>query len=134
MILTICIGHLGKDAIVNQVNGKNVINFSVAHTKSYKNAQGQKIESTLWVDCAWWLDNTTVAQYLKKGTQVYVQGEPSVETYQTQDRQTRATFRIRVEQMQLLGSKQQNGQPAVPPPPPTDAGSASNDPADDLPF
>ena len=41
MLKIFAIGHLGKDATVNNVNGKNVINFSVAHTEKWNDAQGQ---------------------------------------------------------------------------------------------
>ncbi|KAK6020162.1 hypothetical protein OSTOST_14189, partial [Ostertagia ostertagi] len=46
------IGHLGKDCIVNTVNGKNVINFTVAHTEKYKDSQGNQQERTTWVEFA----------------------------------------------------------------------------------
>ncbi len=66
MIKLQVIGNLGKDCIVNTVNGKNVINFSVAHTEKYKDAQGNPKERTTWVECAYWTDRTGIAPYLKK--------------------------------------------------------------------
>jgi hypothetical protein len=66
MIKLLVIGNLGKDAIVNNVNGKNVINFSVAHTEKYKDAQGNPKDRTVWVECAYWTDKTAIAPYLKK--------------------------------------------------------------------
>ena len=51
MIKMQVIGHLGKDCIVNTVNGKNVINFTVAHTEKYRDSQGNNQEKTTWVDC-----------------------------------------------------------------------------------
>ena len=41
MIKMQVIGNLGKDCVVNQVNGKNVINFTVAHTEKYRDSQGK---------------------------------------------------------------------------------------------
>lgn len=76
-----CIGHLGKDATVNTVSGKNVINFTVAHTESYKKADGTKVENTTWLSCSYWNDSTAVAQYLKKGTLVYIEGLPAPRIY-----------------------------------------------------
>ena len=67
------IGHIGKDATVNEYNGKKVINFSVAHSEKYKDASGNVVNKSVWVDCAYWVESTAVAQYLKKGTQVYVE-------------------------------------------------------------
>jgi single-strand DNA-binding protein len=109
MIKLQAIGHLGKDAIVNNVNGKNVINFTVAHTEKFKDAQGVQKDRTIWVDCAYWTDRTAIAPYLKKGTQVYVEGNPDVRTYTTQDGRNGATLSLRVQTVQLLGSKNDDG-------------------------
>jgi len=61
MIKLQVIGNLGKDAQVNNVNGKTVINFNVAHTERYKDAQGNQKDRTTWVDCSYWTDRTAVA-------------------------------------------------------------------------
>lgn len=66
MIKLQVIGNLGRDCVVNNVNGKNVINFSVAHTEKFKDAQGQQKDKTTWVECAYWTDRTAIAPYLKK--------------------------------------------------------------------
>lgn len=104
MLKIAVIGHLGKDAVVNSVNGKNVINFSVAHSEKYKDQAGTQVEKTTWIECAKWGESTAVAPYLKKGTQVYVEGTPEVSTYQKNDGSTGTTLRCRVGLVQLLGS------------------------------
>ena len=109
MIKLQVIGNLGKDAIVNNVNGKNVINFTVAHTERFKDAQGNQKDKTTWVDCAYWTDRTAVAPYLKKGTQVFVEGQPDVRTYTTQDGRNGASLTLRVVSVQLLGGKSNEG-------------------------
>lgn len=109
MIKMQAIGHLGKDAAVNNVNGKTVINFNVAHTEKYKDAQGNQVDKTIWVDCSYWTDRTAVAPYLKKGTQVYVEGSPEVRTYTTQDGKQGASLTLRVLGVQLLGGKNEGG-------------------------
>ena len=48
MIKLQVIGNLGKDALVNNVNGKTVINFNVAHTERFKDAQGNQKDRTTW--------------------------------------------------------------------------------------
>jgi len=108
MIKLQVIGNLGKDCTVNTVNGKNVINFSVAHTEKYKDAQGTPKERTTWVECAYWTDRTGIAPYLKKGTQVYAEGFPDVRTYTTQDGRQGAALSLRVLNVQLLGSRSNN--------------------------
>lgn len=104
------IGNLGNDCRVNNVNGKNVINFSVAHTEKYTDAQGQVQQKTTWVDCAYWTDKTTVSQYLTKGKQVWVEGQPEAKTFQKVDQTTGVSLSCRVFQIQLLGGATQGQQ------------------------
>ena len=147
MIKLQVIGRLGKDCVVNAVNGKNVINFTVAHSEKFKDSQGNNQERTTWVDCAYWTDRTAVAPYLTKGQQVYVEGTPEVRTFTRNDGTNGATLTIRVREVQLLGGRdnaggnsggynqQESAAPAynnsrndVP------ASSGIGEPVDDLPF
>jgi single-strand DNA-binding protein len=139
MIKMQVIGNLGKDCVVNTVNGKNVINFTVAHTEKYRDSQGNNQEKTTWVDCAYWTDRTAVAPYLQKGTQVYVEGQPEVRSFTRGDGTAGASLSLRVREVQLLGRKGDNGGT-----PNMDAVSSNrqqaaapasvDDVADDLPF
>lgn len=113
MIKLLVIGHLGKDAVVNTVSGKSVINFAVAHSEKYKNAQGEQVEKSIWVDCAYWTDRVAIAPYLKKGTQVYVEGQPEATTYE-KDGKSYPKLTLRVLSVQLIGSKQSDGAQAAP--------------------
>lgn len=105
MIKMQVIGRLGKDCTVNTVNGKNVMNFTVAHSEKYKDSQGNLQEKTIWVDCAYWSDRTAVAQYLTKGTQVFVEGQPEARSFQRNDGTPGSSLSLRVREVQLLGSK-----------------------------
>jgi single-strand DNA-binding protein len=105
MIKLQVIGNLGKDCVVNLVNGKNVINFSVAHTEKFRDSMGNQKDRTIWVECAYWTDKTGITPYLKKGSQVYVEGTPDVRTYQTQDGRQGAALSLRISNVQLLGNK-----------------------------
>ncbi|HEY6503941.1 MAG TPA: single-stranded DNA-binding protein [Chitinophagaceae bacterium] len=145
MIKMQIIGRLGKDCIVNTVSGKNVINFSAAHSEKYKDSQGVLQEKTTWVDCAYWTDRTAVAQYLTKGTQVYVEGTPEVRTFTRQDGTTGASLSLRVREVQLLGSSRDSNSGIAPSyNSASAAGATSNtnvpvaseitEPIDDLPF
>jgi single-strand DNA-binding protein len=142
MIKLTAIGNLGKDAVLNNVNGKNVINFTVAHTEKFKDAQGNQKDKTIWVDCAYWTERVAIHPYLKKGTQVYVEGQPDVRSYTTKEGVNGATLSLRVASVQLLGSRPNEGgsgstgsyQSA-----PISSGSAPaaseiTEPMDDLPF
>jgi single-strand DNA-binding protein len=141
MIKMQIIGRLGKDCTVNTVNGKNVMNFTVAHSEKYKDSQGNLQEKTIWVDCAYWNDRTAVAQYLTKGTQVFVEGQPEARSFQRNDGTPGASLSLRVREVQLLGGKNDNAgggsyqqptasahQSNVP------SASDITEPVDDLPF
>jgi single-strand DNA-binding protein len=105
MIKLQVIGNLGKDCIVNTVNGKNVINFTVAHTEKFRDSQGNNQERTTWVDCAYWTDRTGISPYLTKGKQVYVEGTPEVRTFTRNDGTAGASLSLRVREVQLLGGR-----------------------------
>ena len=140
MVRMQAIGNLGKDAVTNTVNGKTVINFTLAHTEKGRDrdAQGNPKDKTIWVDCAYWTERTAVAQYLKKGTQIYVEGQPDIRTYTTQDGRQGASLTLRVGNLQLLGGRsgdassvdQGSSGGSIPPPPPVD-NAAGDEP---LPF
>ena len=143
MIKLQIIGNLGKDCIVKEINGKHVINFSVAHTEKFKDAQGNQKERTTWVECAYWTDRTAVAQYLTKGRTVYAEGSPEADAYTNKEGQAAATLRMRVQTVQLLGGNTETqgsnsgnvsnagmGTAPVVKTEPVNAGSA----VDDLPF
>jgi single-strand DNA-binding protein len=141
MIKMQVIGNLGKDCVVNTVNGKNVINFTVAHTEKYKDSQGNQQEKTTWVDCAYWVDRTAIAQYLTKGKQVYVEGQPEARSFQRNDGTPGASLSLRVRDVQLLGGRGDSGggsyqqQPASSSATSVSGGGETNDTAvDDLPF
>ena len=141
MIKLQVIGNLGGDCLQKEINGKTVINFNVAHSEKYKDSTGNLVERTTWVKCAYWTDRTGVAQYLKKGKTVYVEGAPEAEAYTNKEGQPAANIKLRVFNIQLLGGANENTQ--------TDDHHASSisssggnseiasmaeEPADDLPF
>lgn len=108
MIKLQIVGHLGADCIQKEVNGKNVINFNVAHSEKYKDAQGNPVEKTTWVNCAYWTDKSAIAQYLTKGQMVYAEGAPEADGYTNKDGAVAATLRLKVLNIQLLGGKTDN--------------------------
>ncbi len=103
MIKLQIVGNLGADCIQKEINGKTVINFNVAHTEKFKDAQGNLKERTTWVNCAYWTDRTAIAQYLKKGKLVFAEGSPEAEAYTNKENMPAATLRMRVRDIQLLG-------------------------------
>ena len=136
MIKMQVIGNLGKDCIVNTVNGKNVINFTVAHTEKYRDSQGNNQEKTTWVDCAYWTDRTGISPYLTKGKQVFVEGNPEVRTFTRQDGTSGASLSLRVREVQLLGGRGESGGSSYNDSSRTEVSASTdiNEPVDDLPF
>ena len=106
MIKLQVIGNLGRDCTVNNVNGRTVINFSVAHTERYRDSTtGELKPKTIWVECAYWTEKTAIAPYLKKGTQVYAEGTPDTRSYTTQSGENKISLTLRIQNVQLLGSR-----------------------------
>lgn len=102
------LGNVGRDAITRETNGRRAIGFSVAVNESYKDANGNKVENTTWYDCTIWREgqqSSKVADYLKRGQQVLIQGRPSVRSYQSQkDGKWYAALEVRVDKCELVGS------------------------------
>lgn len=136
------IGNIGQSATLKVVNSRTFINFSVAVNESYKTAEGTKVEKTTWIDCFKVVNDgrsTRVVDYLKKGTQVMVRGDVDINLYTNRSGQAAASLKLKIEKLQLLGSKSETATPqAQPQQPATQA--ADPDPfgkdsePDDLPF
>lgn len=104
MIKMQIIGFLGKDCEVKIHGIESVLNFSVAHTDKYKDGNGILVEKTTWVSCSWWVEKTTIAQYLKRGSQVYIEGFPEAKVWKKKDGDPQPFLNMRVFSLQLLGS------------------------------
>lgn len=84
MYKTTLTGNIGNDAEVKSFeNGQSVITFSVAHTEKWKDKQGVQQEKTEWIRCQMWKpsDKLTIAQYLKKGTKLLIEGRVSASSW-----------------------------------------------------
>lgn len=103
----ILLGNLGKDPELKQFEGDNVVaNITLATTESYKDKQGNKVENTEWHDLEIWGQQARIAlQYLKKGSQLYVEGKIKTEKWE-KDGHKFSRVKIRVTSFTMLGSKQ----------------------------
>lgn len=112
MLKTQVLGNIGGDAEIRNVNNdSSVISFSVAHSEKWKDAQGNQQERTTWVKCSKWVKagQTTLAQYLKKGTKVYVEGVPSASAWKNpNDGEAYSSLDLRVLFLELAGGAQTN--------------------------
>ena len=102
------IGHLGKDPEVRTFDsGKKMATFSIATTDSYKNQKGEKVQDTQWHTIVIWGKLADVAgQYLKKGSEVAVEGKLVHRVYETSAGEKRYITEINVNEMLMLGGKQ----------------------------
>lgn len=111
------IGHLGKDPEIRHLgNGSAVASFSVATTDKWKDkASGEDKERTEWHRCVvWGKQATNAAEWLSKGSLVYVEGQNETRKWEDNDGNTRYTTEIKVRRfmpLQKAGSKPQNKPP-----------------------
>jgi len=138
----ILVGNLGKDHEVRHLeNGASVANFSIATSETYKDKNGNRQEQTEWHNVVLWRGLAEIAEkYLRKGSQIYVEGKLRTRSWQDKDGNTRYTTEVVGDQMTMLGGRSSSGNSttdsAASNEPKKDKGSAdiSSDDADDLPF
>ncbi len=103
----ILVGHLGQDPEVRYMpNGNAVANITVATSESWKDQQGQQQERTEWHRVVMFRRLAEIAgEYLRKGSQVYLEGKLQTRKWQDQGGQDRYTTEIVADQMQMLGGR-----------------------------
>lgn len=112
----ILVGNLGKDPEVRHLEGgASVAHFTLATNEYYKDKQGNRVERTEWHNISAWRGLAELAEkYLKKGSQVYVEGKLRTRQYQDKDQQTRYITEVIADEISLLGSRSgsnSNGNP-----------------------
>lgn len=107
----ILVGNLGNDPEVRYMpNGNAVANLSLATSESWKDQQGQVQERTEWHRLTMYRRLAEIAgEYLKKGSQIYVEGKLQTRKWQDQQGQDKYTTEIIVDQMQMLGGRGGDG-------------------------
>ena len=105
----ILIGRLGREPEIRYMaNGEAVCNFSVATSESWKDKNGQRQESTEWHNVTMYHKLAEIAgQYLKKGSQVYLEGKIQSRKYQGKDGIERTAYEIIANEMKMLGGNSQ---------------------------
>ena len=111
------IGNLGNDPEIRTTNnGSKVANFSLATTRQWNSASGEKQEKTEWHKCIAW--NTggkgtgladIIERYVKKGDKLYVEGRIEYRQFEDKEKQTRYVTEINVREILLLGGKTGGG-------------------------
>jgi single stranded DNA-binding protein (ssb) len=143
----ILVGNVGRDPEVKYLDRNvAVANFSLATTeKGYKTANGTEVpDRTEWHNIVLWRGLAETAEkYVKKGSQLYIEGKIRTRQWEDQNGNKRYSTEIYADVMQMLGRRPENGQEngtaintqaaAAQEPQPFES-PAGNDPADDLPF
>ena len=110
----IVVGNLGADPETRYLpSGEAVTNIRVATTDKWKDkASGEMKEATEWHRISFFGRLAEVAgEYLKKGSQVYVEGSLRTRKWQDKDGQDRYSTEIRADVMQMLGRREGGGEP-----------------------
>jgi single-strand DNA-binding protein len=107
----ILVGHLGKDPEIKYMpSGDAVASVTLATSEVWKDKQGQKQERTEWHNISFFGRSAeVVGQYLKKGSQIYVEGSIRTEKWTDKEGKDRYTTKIMGSSMQMLGSKSASG-------------------------
>ena len=107
----IIVGHLGNDPEIRTMpNGDAVANISVATSESWNDRNtGERREVTEWHRIVFYRRQAEICgEYLRKGSQVYVEGRLRTRKWQDQNGQERYTTEIQGDVMQMLGARNQN--------------------------
>ena len=135
------IGRLGKDVETRYMaDGKAVANFSIAVGSQWKSKSGEKQESTEWVSLVAYDKLAEIcAQYISKGSQIYVSGKMKTRKWQTKEGQDRYTTEIIVNELQMIGGKsstssQESSDPKEKPAPAAKSSFDNFDDEGEIPF
>ena len=103
----ILVGRLGKDPETRYMpSGEAVTNATLATSENWKDKTGEKQEKTEWHNLVFYRRLAEIAgEYLKKGSQVYIEGKLQTRKWQTKEGQDRYTTDIVVNEMTMLGGK-----------------------------
>ncbi len=104
------IGHLGRDPEMRYTpSGKPVTTFSVATSRTWHSADGERHEETEWFNVVAWGSLAEVCnQHLKKGQQVYVEGRLQTRRWEDGGGNKHFTTEVVAQEMTMLGSRKDN--------------------------
>ncbi len=130
----ILLGNLGKDPELRKLDdGRAVANFSIATSETYKNKAGEKVTNTEWHNVVLWSPLAEIAEnYLKKGSQVYIEGKISNRSYEDKDGVKKYVSEVVGRDLRLLGRAPESND-SIPTPSPSQETKESVQ-EDDLPF
>jgi single-strand DNA-binding protein len=103
----ILVGNLTRDPELRYIqSGSAVADIALAVNDRRKNANGEWVEETSFIDVTLWGRTAEVAsEYLSKGSPVLIEGRLKLDRWESQDGQKHSRLRVVCERMQMLGSK-----------------------------
>lgn len=103
----ILVGHVGQDPEVRFLdNNVSVCTIKMATSDVYKNKNGERVTTTEWHSVVLWRGLAEVAdKYVKKGSQIYIEGKLRTRSWEDKDKNKRYTTEIVADVMQLLGKR-----------------------------
>lgn len=106
----ILVGHLGKDPEVRHLEGGvTVASFSLATTERITNKNGERQDITEWHNIVVWRGLADIAEkYLKKGSQIYVEGKIRTRSWEDKENVKRYTTEIVADNFTMLGRRDDN--------------------------
>lgn len=108
----ILLGNLTRDPELRYTpQGAGVCEFAIALNHVYTNKQtGQKVEEVSYIDLvAWGKTGETIAEYMKKGRQIMIEGRLKQDRWEAQDGKKMSKVRVTVESFQFVGSRPEGG-------------------------
>ena len=104
------IGHLGKDPEMRYTpSGRPVTTFSVAVSRSWNTADGERRSETEWFNIVSWGNLAEICkQYLHKGQQVYIEGRLQTRRWEDKEGQKRTSVEVVANEMMMLGDRRDN--------------------------
>jgi len=132
----ILVGHLGKDPETRYMtNGEAVTNASLATSEQWKDKRGEKQERVEWHNLVFYRRLAEIAgEYLKKGSEVYVEGKIQTRKWQDKEGRDRYTTEIIVNELHMLGSKSKGSQENKVSKPQQEENGNFDNFVDDIPF
>ena len=101
----ILIGNLGRDPELRHLDNQKVVaSFSLATNETTTDRNGEKRTETEWFNIEMWDNQAKIAEkYLKKGSQVYIEGKLKTETWKDKEGVEKSRIKVRVQNFTLLG-------------------------------
>ena len=132
----ILVGNLGKDAELRYTpGGAAVATLRLATTDRYKDKEGQWQEQTEWhTVVVWGKTAESLAEYLRKGKQIYVEGRLQTRSWDDKEGKKRYATEVKGDRIVLLGGRAPGGEREEPASPSEPAREAAELTDDDIPF